>query len=100
MRRSTRDAPGPGADGIDGSGTRRRPGEPVEEADIGARTGAARTTHRHGDLEHASDHAHPHAHSGPGDRPVVGIVGAGAVGTALGVALSPRGLAGRRGRLA
>ena len=33
--------------------------------------------HRHGDLEHASDHAHPHAHSDPGERPVVGIVGAG-----------------------
>jgi len=27
-------------------------------------------THRHGDLEHASDHAHPHAHSEPGQRPV------------------------------
>lgn len=48
-------------------------------------------THRHGDLVHASDHTHPHAHSGPGERPVVGIVGAGAVGTALGVALSRAG---------
>src|SRR5436190_12774436 len=48
-------------------------------------------SHRHGDAEHASDHAHPHAHSGPGERPVVGIVGAGAVGTALGVALSRAG---------
>lgn len=47
--------------------------------------------HRHGDLEHASDHAHPHAHSGPGERPVVGIVGAGAVGLALGVALDRAG---------
>ena len=47
--------------------------------------------HRHGDVEHASDHAHPHAHSGPGERPVVGIVGAGAVGTALGVALDRAG---------
>ena len=53
--------------------------------------GGADTTHRHGDVEHASDHAHPHAHSGPGERPVVGIVGAGAVGTALGVALSRAG---------
>ncbi len=48
-------------------------------------------THRHGDLEHASDHVHPHPHAGPGERPVVGIVGAGAVGTALGVALSRAG---------
>jgi predicted short-subunit dehydrogenase-like oxidoreductase (DUF2520 family) len=48
-------------------------------------------SHRHGDVEHASDHAHPHAHSEPGEPPVVGIVGAGAVGTALGVALSRAG---------
>jgi predicted short-subunit dehydrogenase-like oxidoreductase (DUF2520 family) len=47
--------------------------------------------HRHGDLEHASDHAHPHGASGPGERPVTGIVGAGAVGTALGVALDRAG---------
>jgi predicted short-subunit dehydrogenase-like oxidoreductase (DUF2520 family) len=47
--------------------------------------------HRHEDLEHASDHQHPHAHSGPGERPVVGIVGAGAVGLALGVALDRAG---------
>jgi predicted short-subunit dehydrogenase-like oxidoreductase (DUF2520 family) len=48
-------------------------------------------THRHGDLEHASDHAHPHAHSEPGERPVTGIVGAGAVGLALGIALHRAG---------
>jgi predicted short-subunit dehydrogenase-like oxidoreductase (DUF2520 family) len=47
--------------------------------------------HRHGDVEHASDHEHPHAHSAPGERPVTGIVGAGAVGTALGVALDRAG---------
>ena len=47
--------------------------------------------HRHGDVEHASDHAHPHAHAGPGERPVVGIVGAGPVGMALGVALDRAG---------
>ena len=33
----------------------------------------------------------------PGEPPVIGIVGAGAVGTALGVALTPRRLADRRG---
>jgi predicted short-subunit dehydrogenase-like oxidoreductase (DUF2520 family) len=48
-------------------------------------------SHRHGDLEHPSDHEHPHAHSGPGERPVVGIVGAGAVGLALGIALDRAG---------
>jgi len=47
--------------------------------------------HRHGDETHASDHVHPHAHSGPGQPPIIGIVGAGAVGTALGVALSRAG---------
>ncbi len=52
---------------------------------------AAPGSHRHEDLEHASDHAHPHAHSAPGERPVTGIVGAGAVGLALGVALDRAG---------
>jgi predicted short-subunit dehydrogenase-like oxidoreductase (DUF2520 family) len=47
--------------------------------------------HRHGDDVHASDHVHPHQHSEPGEPPVIGIVGAGAVGTALGVALSRAG---------
>jgi len=47
--------------------------------------------HRHGSEVHPSDHAHPHAHSEPGDPPVIGIVGAGAVGTVLGVALSRAG---------
>ena len=47
--------------------------------------------HRHGDEVHASDHAHPHVHSGPDEPPVIGIVGAGAVGTALGVALDRAG---------
>jgi predicted short-subunit dehydrogenase-like oxidoreductase (DUF2520 family) len=36
-------------------------------------------------------HQHPHTHTQPGDRPVVGIVGAGAVGLALGIALSRAG---------
>lgn len=36
-------------------------------------------------------HAHPHQQSAPGEPPVIGIVGAGAVGTALGVALSRAG---------
>ncbi|HSW42436.1 MAG TPA: DUF2520 domain-containing protein, partial [Patescibacteria group bacterium] len=47
--------------------------------------------HRHGEDVHHEAHAHPHV--GPADdgRPVIGIVGAGAVGTALGVALSRAG---------
>ena len=48
-------------------------------------------SHRHADEVHPSDHAHPHVHSGPGQPPIIGIVGAGAVGTALGVALSRGG---------
>jgi predicted short-subunit dehydrogenase-like oxidoreductase (DUF2520 family) len=47
--------------------------------------------HRHGDEIHREAHTHPHV--GPSDdgRPVIGIVGAGAVGTALAVALSRAG---------
>jgi hypothetical protein len=67
-------------------------GEAVDDSpDAMPVTGEPPGTHRHGDLEHVSDHVHPHAHAGPGARPVVGIVGAGAVGTALGVALSRAG---------
>jgi len=36
-------------------------------------------------------HSHPHYHSPPGEPPIIGIVGAGSVGTALGVALSRAG---------
>jgi predicted short-subunit dehydrogenase-like oxidoreductase (DUF2520 family) len=39
----------------------------------------------------AEPHEHPHVESGPGEPPVIGIVGAGAVGTALGVALDRAG---------
>lgn len=39
----------------------------------------------------AAGHAHPHQHSAPGEPPLVGIVGAGAVGTALGAALHRAG---------
>jgi predicted short-subunit dehydrogenase-like oxidoreductase (DUF2520 family) len=48
--------------------------------------------HRHDDgAVHADGHAHPHQHSVPGATPLTGIVGAGAVGTALGLALSRAG---------
>ncbi|MEO8469931.1 MAG: DUF2520 domain-containing protein [Chloroflexota bacterium] len=36
-------------------------------------------------------HPHPHAHTNAGDQPVIGIVGGGAVGSALGAALSRAG---------
>lgn len=46
--------------------------------------------HEHADpAEHG--HEHPHHHSEPGQPPIIGIVGAGAVGTALGVALTRAG---------
>ena len=43
----------------------------------------------HHDEEHP--HAHPHRRSGQGEPPLIGIVGAGAVGTALGTALHRAG---------
>ncbi|MEO8230270.1 MAG: DUF2520 domain-containing protein [Chloroflexota bacterium] len=46
--------------------------------------------HDHGDST-AHDHAHPHQHSAPGEPPLIGIVGAGAVGSALGLALTRAG---------
>jgi predicted short-subunit dehydrogenase-like oxidoreductase (DUF2520 family) len=46
---------------------------------------------RHHEPHGVPGHAHPHQQSGPGETPVIGIVGAGAVGTALGVALSRAG---------
>jgi predicted short-subunit dehydrogenase-like oxidoreductase (DUF2520 family) len=48
--------------------------------------------HRRAHEEHGlPGHAHPHQHSQPGETPIIGIVGAGAVGTALGVALTRAG---------
>jgi predicted short-subunit dehydrogenase-like oxidoreductase (DUF2520 family) len=49
-----------------------------------------------GEHDHAGEaaevvHEHPHRRSGPDEPPVVGIVGAGAVGTALGAALHRAG---------
>src|SRR5262245_58373310 len=47
--------------------------------------------HRHGDEVHAHDHPHPHVRTEGDEPPVIGIVGAGAAGTALGVALHRAG---------
>jgi len=52
---------------------------------------AVPASHRHDDEAHRADHAHPHEHSEVGQPPIIGIVGAGAVGTALGVALTRAG---------
>ncbi len=43
------------------------------------------------DHDDTTPHRHPHQQSSPGEPPVIGIVGAGAVGTALGVALDRAG---------
>lgn len=43
------------------------------------------------DHDAESPHAHPHRRSEPGEAPLVGIIGAGAVGTALGAALHRAG---------
>jgi predicted short-subunit dehydrogenase-like oxidoreductase (DUF2520 family) len=45
-------------------------------------------SHQHPDGDdHDQPHAHPHRRSAAGEPPLVGVVGAGAVGTALGAAL-------------
>src|SRR5262245_1737929 len=44
------------------------------------------TGHAHDGTEEPG-HGHPHRHSEPGDPPLIGTVGAGAGGTALGAAL-------------
>ncbi len=55
------------------------------------RRAARRVEHSHGDLVHQHEHPHPHRSTEPGGHPLIGIVGAGAVGTALGVAFSRAG---------
>jgi len=68
-------------------------GDAVSSAtgDAAASAPAPSADHRHGDLVHRHDHPHPHRSAGPGEHPLIGIVGAGAVGTALGVALARAG---------
>jgi predicted short-subunit dehydrogenase-like oxidoreductase (DUF2520 family) len=67
---------------------------PSEDTPVRMETPAASdaggAVHRHGDQIHA--HAEPHPHDrGSSGAPTVGIVGAGPVGTALGVAISRAG---------
>jgi predicted short-subunit dehydrogenase-like oxidoreductase (DUF2520 family) len=67
----------------------------IEKAGIDLDPATPGGHHHEGDEPHdgdpSHDHAHPHVTSDPGHPPVIGIVGAGAVGTALGVALSRGG---------
>ncbi len=80
--------PGDGA-ARDGGASEARLVAVAAEAGLDLDPGASRG-HDHGDgEEHA--HGHPHEHSRPGQPPYLGIVGAGAVGTALGVALTRAG---------
>ena len=76
---------------IDEAGIDLDPRSPAEQAAAGERAGDAnpadRPDHDHG----AHPHRHPHVQSDPGEPPIIGIVGAGAVGTALGVALDRAG---------
>ncbi|MEA2538152.1 MAG: hypothetical protein QOF11_2386 [Chloroflexota bacterium] len=74
--------------GRDGDGDRDKLGA-LRDAGIDLDPDSSRG-HDHGD-DSAHDHAHPHQHSGPGEPPLIGIVGAGAVGSALGLALTLAG---------
>jgi predicted short-subunit dehydrogenase-like oxidoreductase (DUF2520 family) len=65
--------------------------DPLSPAEAAAAGGGAAGA---GERDHDHDarpHGHPHVQSEPGEPPVIGIVGAGAVGTALGVALDRAG---------
>jgi predicted short-subunit dehydrogenase-like oxidoreductase (DUF2520 family) len=85
------DPTGPGRPDADALAELEAQGIDLDPRRHGAGTEPPGRTHRHGGIEHASDHSHPHVHSEPGEPPVIGIVGAGAVGSALGVALSRAG---------
>ncbi|MCU0483730.1 MAG: DUF2520 domain-containing protein [Chloroflexi bacterium] len=64
---------------------------PGDVAPAGAAADLPPGAHRHGDVVHLEAHAHPHVTPPADGRPALGIVGAGAVGTALGVALAGAG---------
>ena len=79
----------PGREPAGDDASERRLAAVAAEAGLDLDPDAARG-HEHPDDE-PHEHRHPHVQSGPGQPPYVGIVGAGAVGTALGVALSRAG---------
>ena len=80
-----RDPPGPS----EAESSEARLEAVAAEAGLELDPGRARG-HDHEDGQ-AHDHAHPHRHAEPGQPPLIGIVGLGAVGTALGLALSRAG---------
>ncbi len=72
------------------------PGDPATMEEVRRQAAASAAplppgAHRHGDEVHLEAHVHPHVGPAEDGRPVIGIIGAGAVGTALGVALSRAG---------
>ena len=94
---------GPGVEALEDlahAGIELDPATPADRArarERSAGAGAAAGPERTGDDDHPHEHdaehphAHPHVQSRPEDPPVIGIVGAGAVGTALGLALHRAG---------
>jgi predicted short-subunit dehydrogenase-like oxidoreductase (DUF2520 family) len=75
---------------LDAAGIDLAPASPAELA-AGRTAGAASDAAGPGHDHDLNPHSHPHVQSAPGEPPVIGIVGAGAVGTALGVALDRAG---------
>jgi len=80
-----RDPPGPS----EAESSEARLEAVAAEAGLELDPGRARG-HDHEDGQ-AHDHAHPHRHAEPGQPPLIGIVGLGAVGSALGLALTRAG---------
>lgn len=83
---------GPGAETIDELAAAGIDLDPAPPGRAGRAAGAGGdpADHEH-PAGYPAEHEHPHRRSSPGEPPIVGIVGAGAVGTALGVALSRAG---------
>jgi predicted short-subunit dehydrogenase-like oxidoreductase (DUF2520 family) len=90
-------AAGTGENGVESGGGGRHDGHAA--AAHAAASDAARSRafapggpgrHRHGDQIHSHSEPHPHKHAADG-APTVGIIGAGPVGTALGVAIRRAG---------
>jgi predicted short-subunit dehydrogenase-like oxidoreductase (DUF2520 family) len=79
---------------LDAAGIDLDPASPAETAARehgGGRPGAGGDALDHDHDHDSRPHAHPHVQSQAGEPPVIGIVGAGAVGSALGVALDRAG---------
>jgi predicted short-subunit dehydrogenase-like oxidoreductase (DUF2520 family) len=95
MKAWGRDRPGPGghvdpADlaAVEAAGIDLDPATPADRLRATADDGQPGHDHPAGT---PAEHSHPHEHTAPDAPPLIGIVGAGAVGTALGVALSRAG---------